>query len=413
LTTGFSSILNVNYLAIFRMFTMRSLLCAASFAVLLAACSKVEPLPEPIRAVRTVTVAAQNSDGALEYSGEVRARSESGLGFRVGGKVVRREVSLGDHVKAGQVLARLDPQDLRLGQDAARAAVAAAQANLDQTAADYKRFEALRQQNFISSAELERRSTALKAAQAQVAQARAQSGVQSNQASYAMLVAPSAGVITAVDAEPGQVVSAGAPVLRLAHDGPRDVVFAVAEDKADLIRNVAGLAAGQHASGAASVPVSSAGSLFQVKLWGQNDWLDAQWREMAAAADPATRTFAVKVALGRAEAVKLGQTATVKLNVPVSQAQIRVPLSALREEHGRTTVWRVDPQKMTLQSQAVQVAGSHGQEAVISTGLAAGETIVTAGVHVLNAGQKVRFYAEPKTTAASNLGSVPTPVTAR
>jgi multidrug efflux pump subunit AcrA (membrane-fusion protein) len=261
------------------MFTMRTMLLAVSVALVLSACSKVEVAPEPIRAVRTITVAPQSGGGALEYSGEVRARSESGLGFRVGGKVVQREVNLGDHVKAGQVLARLDPQDLRLGQDAARAAVAAAQANLDQTAADYQRFAALRQQNFISSAELERRSTALKAAQAQVAQARAQSGVQSNQASYATLVAPSAGVITAVDAEPGQVVSAGAPVLRLAHDGPRDVVFAVAEDKADLIRQLSSVAG--HAA-AASVPAfasgSDAASLFQVKLWGQNDWLGAKWR---------------------------------------------------------------------------------------------------------------------------------------
>jgi membrane fusion protein, multidrug efflux system len=127
----------------------------------------------------------------------------------------------------------------------------------------------------------------------------------------------------------------------------------------------------------------------------------------------ATRTFAVKVEVERAASIKLGQTATVKLNVPVAQTQIRVPLSALREERGQTTVWRVDPQKLTLQSQAVQVAGSHGQEAVISSGLAEGQMVVTAGVHVLNAGQKVRLYVEPKTTAASNLGSVPTPVTAR
>ncbi len=398
-----------NYLAIFWMTTMRSLFCIVLFAVFLSACSKVETPPEPIRAVRTITVAPQSSEGALEYSGEVRARSESGLGFRVGGKVVRREVSLGDQVKAGQVLARLDPQDLRLGQDAARAAVAAAQANLDQTAADYKRFAALRQQNFISSAELERRSTALKAAQAQVAQAQAQSGVQSNQASYAVLVAPSSGVITAVNAEPGMVVSAGAPVLSLAPDGARDVVFAVPEDKADLVRALSG----KLGSGGAAPANASALGTFQVKLWGQNDWLNAQWREMAAAADPATRTFLVKVDLDKSAAVKLGQTATVRLNVPTTQAQIRVPLSALREENGQTTVWRVDPQKMTLQSQRVEVLGSHRQEAVISSGLTAGQVVVTAGVHVLNAGQKVRFYVEPKTTADSDLGSVPTPVTAR
>jgi multidrug efflux system membrane fusion protein len=208
-------------------------------ALIVTACSRTEPAPDPVRAVRTVTVSTQTAGGTWEYAGEVRSRTESRLGFRVGGKIVRRQADLGDSVKAGQVLAQLDPQDLKLGQDAARAAWTAAQVNHDQAQADYKRFKELRDQGFISSAELERRENALKAAKAQLDQALAQSSVQGNQAAYAALVADASGVITGVDAEPGMVVAAGAPVVRLAHDGPRDLVFAVPEDKVDLVRQLA------------------------------------------------------------------------------------------------------------------------------------------------------------------------------
>jgi RND family efflux transporter MFP subunit len=164
---------------------------------------KNEPAPEPIRAVRTMTVASDAAGGVQEYAAEIRARTESRLGFRVGGKLVRRQVDTGSVVKAGQVLAQLDPQDLRLGQDAARAALAAAQVTQEQALADFKRYKDLRDQGFISSAELERRDTALKSAQAQLDQAKAQANVQGNQAAYATLVADASGVITAVDAEPG------------------------------------------------------------------------------------------------------------------------------------------------------------------------------------------------------------------
>src|SRR5204863_9819347 len=185
------------------------------------------PSPEPVRAVRTLTIVSASAGCSYEYAAEVKARTESRLGFRVGGKIIRRVVNVGDVVKAGQVLAQLDPQDLKLGQDAARAALVAAQANYDQTLADFKRYKDLRDQEFISSAELERRDTALKAARAQLDQAKAQASVQGNQAAYAALVADASGVVTGVDAEPGMVVGAGTPVLRLAHDGPRDVVFSV------------------------------------------------------------------------------------------------------------------------------------------------------------------------------------------
>jgi membrane fusion protein, multidrug efflux system len=352
--------------------------------VALAACSRQEPAPDPIRAVRTTTIAPQTAGGTHEYAGEVRARTESRLGFRVGGKIVRRAADLGDAVKAGQVLAQLDPQDLRLGEESARAALSAAQVNLDQAAADFKRFKDLRDQGFISSADLERRETTLKAAQAQLAQARAQNSVQGNQAAYASLVADAKGVITGVDAEPGMVVAAGSPVVRLAHDGPRDVIFSVPEDQVGLVKQLA------------SVP-----GRFKVRLWGADAApLAATIREISAAADPVTRTFLVKADIGSA-AVRLGQTATVLVEMPQTAGIVKLPLSALKEEQGKSIVWLVDRSSMTVRSQPVQVAGADGNEAVIAAGLQAGQVVVTAGVHVLNPGQKVKFYVDPGVPSAS------------
>ena len=361
---------------------MRNLLPSALLgAVLLAGCSRTEPAPDPVRAVRTVTVSSQTAGGSFEYAGEVRARTESRLGFRVGGKILKRAAELGETVKAGQVLAQLDPQDLRLGQDAARASVAMAQASFDQNAADFKRYKDLSDQGFIGGAELERREAALKTARAQLDQARAQSSVQGNQAGYATLLADAGGVITGIDAEPGMVVTAGATVLRLAHDGPRDVVFAVPEDKVGLIKALA-----------------AQPGAFTVTLWGSGGApLAASAREIGASADPVTRTFLVKLDIGSAatSGARLGQTAAVQVALPPTAGVTKLPLSALREVQGRSAVWLVDRASMTVSSQVVQLAGADGNEAVIAGGLVPGQIVVTAGVHVLNPGQKVRFYIDP------------------
>ena len=364
-----------------------ALLLALTAAATLAACSKNEPAPEPVRAVRTVTVAPQTAGGAFEYAGEVKARTESRLSFRVGGKMLKRLVDLGDTVKAGQVLAQLDAQDLRLGQDAARATVAAAQASYDQSAADFKRYKELSEKGFIGPAELDRREMAMKTARAQLDQAKAQSSVQGNQAGYAALVADAAGVITGVDLEPGMVASSGTPVLRLAHDGPRDLVFAVPEDKVGLVKALA-----------------AQPGRFKVRLWGATgELLPATIREISAAADPVTRTFLVKADIGLAagSGVRLGQTATMLMELPQVAGVTKLPLSALREAQGRSAVWLVDRASMTVKSQDVKLAGADGNEVVIASGLAPGQIVVTAGVHVLSPGQKVKFYVDPGMTPAS------------
>ena len=343
-------------------------------AAFLVACGKPPPAPEPVRAVRTMTVASGVAGGAHEFAAEVRARTESRLAFRVAGKMVSRQAEAGQRVRSGQVLAQLDAGDLRLGQEAAAAAAQAATTQYELATAEFKRFQELRHQGFISAWDLERRETALKATQAQADQARAQAEMQRNQAGYAALTATAAGVITAVDAEPGAVLAAGTPVLRLAHDGPRDAVFAVPEDGAAAVRALIG----------------RKGAL-QARAWGAQSSVAATVREVAAAADPVTRTFLVKADLGAAE-VQLGQTLTGVLAVPRQEGITRLPLTAVMQQQGQTAVWLVDGAAMTVKVQPIVVAGAEGNDVIVATGLTPGQVVVTAGVHVLTPGQKVKLY---------------------
>lgn len=372
------------------------ILALAASAMLLAGCSKPAPPDEPIRAVKVMTVGVNTFSSGYEFAGEVKAKDESRLGFRVGGKIIKRQAELGQRVKAGQVLAQLDPQDYKLAADAARAQLQVAATNRDLAAADYKRFAALKEQNFISGAELERRETTLKAAQAQVDQAQSQLNVQGNQAKYAVLVADVSGIVTGIEAEPGQVVSAGTPVLRIAADGLRDVVFSVPEDKVSGIKP---------------------GMAMKVRGWAQDAQAAstvANVRVVSASADPVTRTYQVKLALsGTAVPPPLGATVYVLpeghggvQGLPV----IKLPTSALRRDGQTSAVWVLDKATMTLKSQAVQIATTDGNEAVIAAGLQPGILVVSAGVHVLSAGQKVTIYQEkvalaPETRAQTAINS--------
>ncbi|GGH62352.1 hemolysin secretion protein D [Comamonas phosphati] len=358
-------------------------LSAVAAAVLLSACSRKELAPEPVRSVKLLTVGEGQIEAQPEYSGDVRARVESRPGFRVAGKIIRREVGLGQHVKAGQVLARLDARDYQLGADAARAQVASAATQRDLAAADVKRFGALRAQNFISAAEMERREASLKAAQAALDQAKAQLSSQSNQENYTQLVADADGVITSVNAEPGQVVAVGTQVMGIAQDGARDAVFSVPEDKRAAIH---------------------IGQSVRITPWAEaQPPLEGKVREVAASADPATRTYLVKVALqgqtALSNALPLGATIRAQpqgMNA-AGQAAIKLPTTALRQEGGGgqgTAVWVFDAASSTVRLQPVQIATADGNEAVIASGLTPGMQVVAAGVHVLTPGQKVAVYRD-------------------
>lgn len=349
------------------------LICAA---VLLAACSREAPPPEPVRSVKLMTVGGGALASSTEYAGDVRARTESALGFRVGGKLVERPAEVGQRVKPGQLLARLDEQDLALSSQAAQAAEAAARTQRDLAAADLQRFQDLLAQGFVSQAEIDRRQAALRSAEAALQQARAQRAVQGNQAGYARLQADAAGVVVAVLAEPGQVVAAGTPVVRLARDGARDVVFAVPEDRLASVRPGQG----------ASVRLWSAGEAGAV--------FKAVVREVAASAEASTRTYQVRVALPADAPAPLGATARVVLDAPAGAAPVavlRLPTSAVMAAGAGqgSRVWVFDAAAGTVQPRDVTVAGADGNELVIASGLKPGEEVVAAGVHMLTPGQKV------------------------
>jgi len=370
-----------------------------AFVSVLWACSKPVASEEPIRAVKVITVGSQPMLATLEYAAEVRARVESRLGFRVGGKLTARPAEVGQRVKTGQVLAQLDSQDLKLGIDAARAQVVAARSNRDLAAADFKRYQALKELNFIAAAELERRDSVRQAAQAQLDQAQAQLSVQNNQAGYASLVADVSGVVTAVLAERGQVVAAGSPVVQIAQDGARDVVFAVPEDKVAAIKPASGVV---------------------VRAWGSGGSYTGVVREVAAIADPVTRTFTVKVALSGNGDLPLGSTVSV-LPVALQHATaqvIKLPTSALFQQGPATAVWVLDATSMTVKPQVVQIATADGNDVVVAAGLQPGMQVVVAGVHVLAPGQKVTVYKQngpvaltshaqkaPETVAVKNLAA--------
>ena len=349
-------------------------LCAlAACSAIFLACSKSEAPPAPLRSVKLLTVSSSDLSVGGEFSAEVRARVESRLGFRVGGKLVQRPVEVGQRVASGQLLALMDAQDFQLAAQAALAQVSAAQSQRDLAAAEFKRFEALTAQNFISGAELERREATLKSAEAALNQAKAQAQAQGNQAGYARLTASHAGVITGVDAEVGQVLSAGQPVLRLAHDGPRDAVFAVSEQMVLALK---------------------VGQSMQVTLLSTGQSVQGKVRELAASADPVTRTYAVKLALEAGERLPLGASLKVVASgLPGSApAVIKLPTSALRQEAQGTAVWVLDEASMKVNNQVVQLGPIDGNEVVIAAGLKPGQKVVSAGVHVLSPGQKVTVY---------------------
>ena len=256
--------------------------------------------------------------------------------------------------------------------EAAEAQVAAAVTQRDLAQADWQRFSALKDQGFISGVELDRRKASLQSAQAQLAQAQAQASAQSNQSAYTKLLAPAAGVVTAVMAEPGQVVAAGSPVVQLAHSGPRDVVIAVPEDARAQFQQ---------------------GQTVQVRLWAQSQELAGQVREIGASADPVTRTYAVKVAVQGVQQPDLGATAYVVVRPQaVAQQGLTVPSTAVGQQGGQSVVWVFDKAQSTVHARHVQLGQVDGNNVVIAQGIEQGAQVVVAGTHVLTEGQKVTVY---------------------
>lgn len=345
---------------------------AVAASALLGACSKAPERSEDVRPVRTMVLQANSVDISEEYAGDVRPRVESKLGFQVGGKIAARLVDVGARVHQGQVLLRLDPQDLRLSQAQADASLRAAETSRDLAKAEVKRYQELRVKNFVSGTVIDQKMAAFAAAQANVDAAQAALRGQAHQTGYATLVADGDGVVTAVDAEVGQVVAPGVPVVKIARAGPMEVVIGVPEDKVELLRKVSDVS---------------------VRLWAAPGVaIPGKVREVSPVADPATRTYQFKVAMAEAgDDVMLGQTAQVRFASATATPRITVPLSALNQERNITSVWVVE--NNTVRLVPVTIGGVAGNDVQLIAGVKPGQTVVTAGANLLKNGQKVRLLA--------------------
>ncbi|WP_230427882.1 efflux RND transporter periplasmic adaptor subunit [Undibacterium luofuense] len=356
---------------------------ALSLIAGLSACSKKTEEQSDIRPVRAIVANNVNTADGLELAGEVRPRIESRLGFRVPGKILSRQVELGSVVKKGQVLMQLDPQDLALAQAQAKAALSAAESNRDLAQAELKRYQELRAKNFVAASVLEAKETTFKSAQSTYEQAQAGFKSQSNQASYAQLVADADGVVTGIDAEVGQVVAAGTPVVRVAQTGDMDVVVGVPENKVNAIRKLQDV---------------------KVRIWSDKDKVvTAKLRELSPVADPVTRTFLAKLALPKDNPdIRLGMTANVSLQATEASPAIVVPVTALYQEKGSTAVWIVQDGKVNLVP--VVISGTQGENVLLASGVKSGQTVVTAGVHLLKAGQQVSILGSESAKPAATGG---------
>jgi RND family efflux transporter MFP subunit len=342
--------------------------------LLLAACSKTEVVPDPVRPVITQTVTPGAASPRDIYSGELRARYETDLAFRVGGKLVARPVDAGARVAKGQVLARLDPEDARLASQAAQAQLASADSDLALARSELDRNADLLAKGFISQSAFDAKKNVHASAQARSQAARSQSSLSSNQASYTTLVADADGVVVSTAAEPGQVLSAGQAVLRLARAGEKEVVVNAPEGQ------LARFKVGQEVS---------------IALWSDAAHpFPGRIREIAGGADPATRTYAVKVAaLGVPESAQLGMTASVVLGGGADANLVLLPLGALAGNEASPAVWVLDTKSQRVHLRPVKVAQLREDGVAIASGLAAGEVVVTAGVHKLREDQLVRRAA--------------------
>ena len=329
-----------------------------------------DPRQEPPM-VRLVT-ATRVSGSERGFTGTIGARVESNLGFRVAGKIVERLVNVGEQVKSGQPLMRIDETDLRLAVAAKRNAVAAARAAVVQTDADERRYANLVNDGWTSKQRYEQAKAASDTANAQLAAAEAEARVAENQATYSVLVADADGTVTQTLGEPGQVVSAGQAVVRLAQSGPREAVVALPE----TIRPAIGSAA-------------------DASLYGSDGrHHTAHLRQLSDSADPQTRTYEARYVLdGEAAAAPLGATVTIRLASQDTQPEVQVPLGAVLDDGRTTGVWVFNSATSTVRLQPIKVLRVTSETAVVS-GSNAGDQIVSLGAHLLHEGARVRSVSE-------------------
>ncbi len=356
--------------------TSRAWLCVPT-ALLLTACSPATERTTPLPSVYVTPVHHDQGETERRLSGTVAARIESELSFRVAGKVTQRAVEVGQTVKAGQVLARLDEADLQLGAEVASQQWRASQVDADQAASDAARFKRLLADGSVGAADLERQQARADAALARLAQARSQLDLARRRLDYATLVAPFDGVVTARRVESGQVVSDGQALLTLARPEALEVVVDVPESLAPELQTY------QASARLITQPGAAADLPIALSL-----------RELAPSAQAATRTFRARYTVTSAGPLRLGNTVDVQLKRASSESSASLPLSAVLSVGQSPTVWVVDPQAGTLTRQPVQVL-TQTTEGVRVRGLAEGALVVSVGAQKLDTAMRVRAVARP------------------
>ncbi|WP_457355397.1 efflux RND transporter periplasmic adaptor subunit [Roseateles sp. P5_D6] len=353
-----------------------------AMAILLAGCQHKEPeAHEEVRPVQSIVAGRSAGTVSARYSGEVVARYESRLGFRTSGKIAARLVEVGSTVKRGQPLMRLSPEQEVLHVVAASADVDAAKSRVAQARIDLQRTEALLARKFASPAELDQQKLALDQAEAQLRAVKAQREAVENERGYTVLTADRDGVVTAITAEAGHVVAAGQPVVTIAADGEREVAISIPESRIDELRRATTL---------------------QVAVWAHpgQSWTGVL-RELAPGTDSVTRTYSARISIRQPDPqlLRLGMTASVQVDNIEGASAIRLPLTAIVDKDGRRQVWIVDPKTSRVGLRQVTLGSAQDEAVLVTSGLNGGETVVTAGVHMLQPGQLVKL---PTASAAAS-----------
>lgn len=334
-----------------------------------------------IRPVKVVEIASGGTTRELNYSGTVKARTEMNLGFRVAGKMTERAVNIGDKVKAGDLLARIDPTDYQLAVSSAAANLEAAQKQVETARLVDQRAAQLFDRKFASEAQREQAALSYKQALSLRDAAASTLEQAKNQVGYAELRADRNGIVTAVNADTGQVVGAGTPVVSVAADGDKEVQIAVPE-----------LEIAQFASGKA----------VKVSFWSDDKLaLDGKVREVAGSADQQSRTFSVRVSLPDDPRVLLGMTAKIEASVDSGKQFVSIPLSALAKQDGKQIVWVVNNDQQTVHARDIKVASFADDGVEVADGLKPGDLVVAAGTQFMTENLKVKLPTAEQRAASS------------
>lgn len=340
-------------------------------AVALAGCREDDPPPPEVRPVRAIVVKRQSVGTPASLTGQIQAQTEVALAFRIDGRLAKRDAGVGAALKTGELVARLESHNEQNALRAARASLASALAVLTQTRNAFERQEALLKNGFSTRANFDQAQQAYISAESQVEAAEAEQQVAQDRLDDTELRADAPGIVTEVGAEPGEVVRAGQPVLRIARKEGRDAVF--------------------DAPSAALLRAATHDPAITVRLADDPSVVaQGRVREVAVQADPTTRTFRVRVGVtDPPPAMRLGATVIGQMHVGEGEV-IRVPATALIESNGQPAVWLVDPKEQTVAQHPIGVSNFGTSTVEVAQGLSEGDIVVTAGVHALRPGQKVR-----------------------